>query len=867
MKNSTLTVLLLCFVFFANARSQSLPNAQPTPSPEAALIDQILKDNRLLFGKGNFEEALQKAESAFQLSQKTGDPKRQTQTLLQVATAKFHSGKVNAAINDFKQTATLADQQNDHATHGLALNSAGVLLRTTGLFDEAFYFFQRALALQRQQGNRLGEASASSNLGTTYFNSGDVANAELWFRDALKIALEIKDTGGNARGLIEAVLLKQGYLELERKNFDSCLSTIEQLQTLVTDKSSTAFRIEFEYFAGVVNTKLNRFVQAELHLQNALDLSRQFKIRLSEAQSLGELGWVQFNLGNFPRALANVETALSMLQQDGSNSSEWRLVFYLAEIQKALGKDEDSLNSFRKSVAIVERARTSVMNTESSRAGLVALRHTVFERFIFQLMNLKQSNEALEVAEAYHARSFLDILTESRIDLRRDLSAEQILCENKLFDAITRIQKSLQSKNLVAEREKILKKELQIAESDLENYQAEILRSTPRYASIKYPHPIKPEQLSTELDANTALIEFVLGATNSYAWVVHRGKISAVTLPGRNKLNELISRQQESLTAKVSSLTMNNALQQLQNSGNQLYQKLFLPLEPHLATAKKLIIVADGSLGYLPFETLSRPIKSGGSEYLLERFAISYAPSATALQSLKNIASASAQTGYLGFGDPEYSVAKPEKKSISLALSSSQNRGIELTQLPNTRREINDIALLFPRSEQQIFLGKEACEQNVKTASLDKFRYVHFAAHGIIDEDFPARSGLVLSSESNSKDDGVLQMGEVMRLKMNADVVTLSACRTGLGKLLNGEGMIGLSRAFLYAGSKSVVVSLWNVNDGATASLMKAFYKNLQQEKSKDEALRQAKLELLKSEKRAWRHPYYWAPFVLIGEN
>ena len=137
----------------------------------------------------------------------------------------------------------------------------------------------------------------------------------------------------------------------------------------------------------------------------------------------------------------------------------------------------------------------------------------------------------------------------------------------------------------------------------------------------------------------------------------------------------------------------------------------------------------------------------------------------------------------------------------------------------------------------------------------------------MIDEEYPARSGIILATARDSKEDGALQMSEVMRLKLNADLVTLSACRTGLGKLLNGEGIIGLTRAFLYAGADSVVVSLWNVNDMATATLMKSFYKNLKQGMSKDEALRRAKLELINGQKQAWRHPYYWASFVLVGKS
>jgi CHAT domain-containing protein len=200
-------------------------------------------------------------------------------------------------------------------------------------------------------------------------------------------------------------------------------------------------------------------------------------------------------------------------------------------------------------------------------------------------------------------------------------------------------------------------------------------------------------------------------------------------------------------------------------------------------------------------------------------------------------------------------------------LGSYAERGLDLNRLPYTRAEVNSIGSLFPPTQRQIYLGVQARERMVKSAALDQFRYVHFAAHGLIDELRPVRSGIALSFEKGSKEDGVLQMSEIMRLRLNADLVTLSACRTGLGKLLNGEGIVGLTRAFFYAGASSVVVSLWNVNDLATADLMKAFYRNINNGMTKDEALRQAKLSLIKGPQRSWQHPYFWAPFILVGDS
>jgi CHAT domain-containing protein len=155
----------------------------------------------------------------------------------------------------------------------------------------------------------------------------------------------------------------------------------------------------------------------------------------------------------------------------------------------------------------------------------------------------------------------------------------------------------------------------------------------------------------------------------------------------------------------------------------------------------------------------------------------------------------------------------------------------------------------------------------VKSAKLDDYRYIHFASHGFIDESKPGRSGIVLSRDPRSSEDGVLQMGEIMRLKLNADLVTLSACSTGLGKLVSGEGMLGLTRSFFYAGARNLTVSLWNVNDSATASLMKAYYENLKSGLLEDAALRRAKLALLHGGNPAWRQPYFWAAFILVGNG
>jgi CHAT domain-containing protein len=235
----------------------------------------------------------------------------------------------------------------------------------------------------------------------------------------------------------------------------------------------------------------------------------------------------------------------------------------------------------------------------------------------------------------------------------------------------------------------------------------------------------------------------------------------------------------------------------------------------------------------------------------------------------------------LAFGDPVVTssagpatagaAAKATRSATEIPSSPAADdfseRGFSVARLPYTRDEVVAISRLFPISQQHVYLGDDAREETVKAEKLDNFRYIHFASHGFIDEAKPGRSGILLSRAPQSSEDGVLQMGEIMRLKMNADLVTLSACSTGLGKLVSGEGILGLTRAFFYSGARNVTVSLWNVNDSATAALMQAYYENLKRGLPKSASLRNAKLVLSRGKNVTWSQPYFWAAFVLVGEG
>ncbi len=872
----------LCFIIFALIALPAFPAAQTENDalprqapPQPIIIEPLLREATQLLKSEQFQEAYRKARQAQLLSQRRGHKAREAQATNLMALAAMSIGRVTEAIALFKQASVAASEVAPEEVRKIqltALDRAGRLSRTVGRYEDALWCLNQALQLCRQRNDRAGEALMLSHLSAVYSDTGDFAIAAQTLQEGLMLSRALGD-----QYLEKSLLLRAMIVEKGRGNLPAALQLGEQALALVLRRSDTASNkqplivtMELQYNVGLIYAALDQHQKASEMYQLALQRALEVHVPQVQAFVLGELAWSQFKSGQASTALETITQAITALRQGGGNKHfESKFLYTRAEVQRTLGRNAVALTSYRQAIATLEQARSLSIPTEISRAGIVASRHNVFAGAIDFLLSQQLTAEALEVAEAYHARAFLDVLAETGIDSSQELTSAQREEEEKLFAQIASVQKELWNPELKPEEEPQLNRKLGEAESALETFRLKVRRANPRYASVESPHLIKPANIAKDLlDADTALVEFVLSEKKSFAWVIHRDKVISVVLPPGKEIEALVTNYRNEFSGKISSLTAMQAIAKQKAQGQKIYQKLFQPLDAHLTTARKLVIVPDGALAYLPFETL---VATTASPYLLERYAISYAPSASALAAIQASQPATATEvkgeakGFIAFGDPLY--ANPISAQLDPNLNKVAVRNFDLKQLPYTRTEVNEIAALFPASERRVFLGLDAQEQTVKTEPLHQYRYVHFAAHSHVDEDHPARSGIILSMMTDSKEDGMLQMSEVMRLKLNADLVTLSACRTGLGKLLNGEGMIGLTRAFFYAGADSVAVSLWNVNDIATASLMKSFYKSLQQGKAKDEALREAKLELLKGPQRAWRHPYYWAAFVLVGEH
>ena len=507
--------------------------------------------------------------------------------------------------------------------------------------------------------------------------------------------------------------------------------------------------------------------------------------------------------------------------------------------------------------------------------------------------NQKYLADALHANERRRARSLLDSLAEARADIRSGVSSELLEREGHLqqdLNAKADQQVRLLSRKHTVEQADRLAKELEALSTEYEQTLTQIRQSSPHYAALTQPTPLDLKQIQEEvLDSDSLLLEYSLGEDRSYLWAVTPDSIKSFELPGRVEIEAAARRVYDLLLSKADAL--------YPAALTSLSQILLGPVADQLGR-KRLLIVSEGALQYLPFGALPEPILnrqlSPTKKYqplILEHELISL-PSTSVMAALRRDLSMhrAAPNKVVVLADPVFSrddqrvksklkspqvEARNEREKYvgnSLLPSDVERSASDLNlagfdRLPVSRREAESIAALVPKAQSLKALDFAASRATANGPELSHYQIVHFATHSLLNNQHPELSGIVLSlvDEQGEPQDGFLRLHEIYNLKLNADLVVLSSCQTALGKQIKGEGLVGLTRGFMYAGAPRVVASLWKVSDTATAELMRRFYENMLNAKLRPAAaLRVAQVSLLKE--KQWAAPYYWAGFVLQGE-
>jgi len=821
---------LLLLILGASMATAQTPEVQ-------RLIDESLSENN----QQHFDAAVEIAQRAIDLSRASSDKKGLARAFENLSGIYYNARKLDAALIAAQQGEAIAAEIGDSVFQIRNMNLGASSLRDQGKLGEALAIHNRALDISRSTGDKTRESTTLRLMAIVYRMTGDYNRAITLAQQSLKIGRELESAFLESHSLNAL-----GVFEYEQKHYDLAVEYFSA--GLKVPSNDSLMRDQLLNGLAGSYCALKQYARCIDANRQQLDIAIAAGNPSRVAEGYERLCEAQVLAGAFGDAYDSALKALTTLRSsDHILFDEWGYHQTVGERLRALKRDREAVPYFQEAITLVERLRQGLVPTEQARASSVAFTKPLFDDMIDTLFGLDPS-QSLQTVELSRARAFLSILAESKIDLRQNLSSSDRDREAAIFTRISAIQKDLWRPDVTAAVRKQPNADLESAENDLERLHLEIRRANPRLAGVQYPKPLGLKQIQQEvLRPDTTLIEYYLGETRSFVWVVSRGQSSSAVLPPAKEIAALAGAFRKSLTAQVSSLTVRQAEGESSRLSARLYEMLLKPVERSLEGSQSLIIVPDGVLYYVPFEALEA---AGSSRYLLERFPISYAPSATSLAVLDQSPPPAQQKMLLAFGDPVYTRS-----------AATGERGPELGALPYTRDEVLGIASLFPKGESAVYLGARANQEAVKAEALDRYRYVHFATHGIFDESHPSRSGLALTAGAG--DGGVLQVDQITGLRIHADVVTLSACSTGLGELVSGEGMLGLVRSFLYAGASSVAVSLWNVNDDATATLMKEFYRNLSRSVPPREALRRAKISLIHQDNALWRHPHFWAPFVL----
>jgi CHAT domain-containing protein/Tfp pilus assembly protein PilF len=774
------------------------------------------------------------------------------------------------------------------------LNNIGKIYSDASNHQKALEYYLQALPLYLPVSNDLPHAITLNNIGIVYIKLGEPAKALDYLQQALT---KFRAIGARTKNSESVTLSNMGDAYSRLNDTEKALSSYNQARTIQQQIGNKIQEAETLEGLGELYLQLNQPQKALEFHEQAVQLLRAAGNVRREAISLSNLGHVHNVLGRPDQGLDYFNQSLAILRRIGDLNNVAIALEGIARAEQQRGNLIQSRKNIEESLGLIETVRAHT-RSQQLRASYLASKDKAYEFYVDLLMQLHEKNpgnghdaEALQASERGRARSLTEMLTEAHVDILQGVSADLVKKEREIRQSLNaKAQRLIQLTAQKGNQQEIetLNKEISALEDEHQQVQAAIRQTSPQYAALTQPQPLGLKEIQQQLDPNTLLLEYALGEERSYVWAVTQSSLKTYVLPKRAEIQQSAEQVYGVLRARsvIKSLEtpaertarIAQADKDFQQAANELSRMILAPVAGELGT-KRLVIVADGALQYVPFAALS--VSSVAYEPLIVRHEVVSLASASAFAvQRENLANRPVAPKTLAvIADPVFSTSDPRVKANAgdadtatrsfehLPANTSAGPQLAIPRLPFTRSEADRILAVARTGSNLKALDFRANRATATSGELSKYRYVHFATHGYLDTARAGLSAIVLSmfDENGKPQDGFLRTHDVYNLKLPAELVVLSACETGLGKDVRGEGLEGLTRGFMYAGARRVVVSLWNVNDKATATLMQRLYTGmLRANKTPAAALRAAQIEMLRTAQ--WQSPYYWAPFVMQGE-
>lgn len=803
---------------------------------EARALMQLASSGYALFKP----DVLDRAQQALALFRDLGDRVGTSSALNQIALVQLRRGEIPAAIDAAAQALDIARASGNRSREALTRNILGMLYGKTGEAESAVVEFRRALRLARMLQTRSLELRILNNLGIATKDLGDYQMSLAYDRQTLALARKMGRDGEEAR---VSVLNNMGNLYRLLGEPRKALPCHEEALTLARARGDADQEARALNTIGATYYRLGEFRTALDYHEQSLAVRQRAPNPASQASTLDGAGRARQRLGDFDRAFDDLSEALRLRRTIAERYAEADSLLHLAQLERDRARLPAARQDIEAAVDLTDSLRGRVMSPDL-RASFVAAEQERYETSIDILMQLDAQDPT-----AGYARRALESSERARA---------RVLLES-------------------------------------------LLDTHPTPAPQAPASPLTVDDIQHELvDADTILLEFALGEQRSWLWVVTSSAVTAIALPPRGELESRARHIAALLTARQPRLGESEAARatrvaradaQWPVASADFSRLLVGPIATRMGNdwkGKRLVIVADGALACVPFGALPDPVSvsSGHRRPLMQTHEIANVPSASVLALMRRETRdrAPAARSLAILADPVFDAGDPRVNAhpssgatmrpvafVERALRNTgdghDRLGSRLPRLPFSRQEAHAIAALVPARERLEATDFRASRAVALNGGLADYRVVHFATHGILNSEHPELSGLVLSlvTPEGAAQDGFLRLEDIYHLRLSADLVVLSACRTALGRDIRGEGLIGLTRGFMHAGARRVVASLWQVDDLATAELMRLFYKGMLKDGLRPAAALRAAQQTLSTQSR-WSSPYFWSAFVLQGE-
>jgi tetratricopeptide (TPR) repeat protein len=865
---------------------------------------------------GQYQKAAEYYEKSLEIKRKVGDIRGQGDTIMNLGTAYFDWGQYAKAVEYYEKSLEIYRKVGDIQGEGQTIMGLWNVYQCWGQYAKAVEYYEKSLEISRKVGDIRGQGQNLNNVGDLYRQWGQYAKAVESFENALQIFRKILDQGreGQAVGNLATLYKDWGQYSKALESYDKSLDIVRKVgdvhtegRTLMNIGTVLVHRREYKdalanfekgleiYTKIGVPTGWPRQLIGDLHLDmNDSDRAEPF---LKEAGRWSSLGRLRLVKSDYPGAREYYEKLLKVAEKSRNAKDLFISYTGLGTTFEGLKDDPKAAGHFKKAVDLTEELRQGLSRAERETFFDVRIggfyRTAPYEGLARTLMRMNQPIEAYKGSEYTKARVFAEALSRLAGTERLDVSADLLKSDSELNDQLSALKKNRQKAYEKENKEVIAVLEPQIKELE-EKLAAHIKTLREKYhlfAATKYPEPMELSQ--TALKENEWVLAYDVTDSGLLVYLL-KGKtlVKGLLKPvPRKEVDDLVRKFREPLEIAAEESIVEKAKQFDFVPGKKLADLLLADILPDLPKGAPLIIVPDDSLGVLPFEMLvlndgGRIITDkkvpyvSGAEFFGDRNPISYYQSVTALTLARTLGKQQKPgEKALAMVDPVFSeddprvvqMAKEEKNKILASLPKdllmSINTEVKMTfpRLPLTGELGQSLKKTDP-DKTDLYEGLKAKKSTLLEKDLTAYRSVVFATHGYFGKDLPGiqEPVLVLTLLDQPKEqDGFLRLSEVMGLKINADVVALTACQTGLGRHISGEGTMGMGRAFQYAGAKSVLMSLWSVSETSSVKLVESFFRNLKEGKPKLEALRLARKEI---RDQGYDHPFFWAPFILVGE-